>query len=171
MNFTRPTVLSLLSFEGADLYGEKSDESLVHTSALQALEAMLDDSELRYSGDVDLYLETTELFLSVAAYYRMVVSSGYRDRWAESLVELLREAFGEEHGNEEGDDRLSDDAALELRARAADLVSWYVAAATVWHCEKLRTWTFDRDDLRELVAELRPAWLNKPAAPSSDGAP
>jgi hypothetical protein len=165
--FDRPNVLSLLSFEGADCFDSGDSESIRFSTALEALEGMLDDCDLSWCGDATKYLETETLFCSLTAYKRMPVDAPERGRWSENLVEQLREWFGEGYGNEDGEDRLSDDDTKGLQARMRDITDWYLARVKVYSCEKLRTWTLDNADLLELVKQLRPDWLNTPEPASS----
>lgn len=160
-SFSRPNILSLVGFEDADCFDCEEGDRVRFDTALEALEAMLDESELCFCGEASRYLDTTTLFLSVRAYKRMSVDDKQRERWAGHLVESLREWFSEDHANEDGDDLLDPDHEQQLLTKSSELVSWYLDHVRVWQCTQLRTWTFDNDDLRELVAELRPDWLTR----------
>jgi hypothetical protein len=159
--YTRPNILSLLEFQGADLFAAEGAEHLSQTDQEQALEEMLENSALNYCGDAKKFLETETLFVGVCAYKRQPVDDYFRKVWPEALVEHLREAFGEEHGDEDGEDRLSDADINELHTRMKDTVEWYLTRVKIFPCDVIRTWRFDNADLLELVEQLRPWWLEK----------
>ncbi len=50
-------------------------------------------------------------------------------------------------------------------------MTWYASKATVYSLKQIKEFNLDADDLRELVEQLHPEWLNKPEAPSSNGEP
>jgi len=158
--YTRPNIISLIEFQGADIFGTDDAEHLAHDNPEEALEQMLEDCGLAWCGDVKKYLDTMTLFTSVAAYKRVTVDDFHRKAWPEGLVESLRESYGEEHGAQDGDDRLSDEDLNQLHARMKDITEWYISRTTVYPCEKIRSWSFDNADLRELVAQLKPEWLD-----------
>ncbi len=160
--FTRPNILSLLEFEGADFFGKEGGEEISTTDPTGALTDMLESCELAFCGAAGKYLDTTTVFVGVSAYRRMPVDDFYRKGWPEGLVEYLREAFQEEHGNEDGDDLLSDEDANELHARMKSTVEWYLERVKVHQCEIIRTWRFNNEDLRELIEQLKPEWLERP---------
>ncbi len=159
--FTRPNILSLLEFKEADFFDREGSEHFVVMDATEALSDMLDNCELALCGDAGKYLDTTTVFVSLSAFRRLPVDDFYRKTWPEGLVENLREAFQEEHGNEDGDDCLSDQDANELHARMKATVDWYLERVKVYACEAVRTWRFDNEDLRELIHQLRPEWLER----------
>jgi hypothetical protein len=159
--YTRPNILSLLEFKGADLFAADGAEHLSQTDQEEALGEMLDNSALSFCGDAKKFLETETLFIGVCAYKRQPVDDFYRKAWPEGLVEYLREGFGEEHGGEDGDDHLSDADLNELHTRMKDTVEWYLSRVRVYPCEVIRKWTFDNADLLELVEQLRPEWIKE----------
>lgn len=138
-----------------------AEEQVRFSCVEDALLAMLDESILAGCGDAVAYLKSEQLFLTLKAYRRMEVSSNQRDDWAEGQVEWMRDVFQEEYGNEFGDDGLSDEHVTELTARMRGLVDWYLQHAVVYPCEEVRSWTFDKDDLAELVEVFRPEWLRR----------
>lgn len=157
----RPSIQAFFDFSEGTLFGPEDTERIVSTSHLAAIEDMLDESNLQYTEDVEAWLTTQEQFLTIAAYKPETCSKGEASNWALGAAETLRDQFGEEYGNEEGDDRLSDDDIAELNRRATELVEWYVSRCKVWRCEQLRTFTFDSADLLQMVREIRPDWLKK----------
>lgn len=159
----RPNIQAFLNFDEADLFGPEMTEQISCTSHLDALEQMLDESHLPETADVRAWLTTEQQFWTLAAYKREKISDGDLERWAQWHMEHLRETFGEDYGNDEGDDGLSDEDIKELDRRAEELVKWYASKAKVWRCEQLRTFTFDAGDVLEMVEQLRPDWLNKGA--------
>ncbi len=158
--WTRPNILSLVEFEGADLFGPERAEELFEGDAEAALEVMLENSPLADTRDVLKLLDGEVLATSISAYKRMPVEDFYRKAWPEGLVDYLRENFGEEHANQNGEDGLSDADAIELRRRMQETVDWYLERVKSYPCEVVRTWHFDNADLRELVEQLRPEWLD-----------
>ena len=158
---TRPNIQAFLDFSEGSLFGPECCERIVCTSHLEAIEGMLDESNLQYTEDVEAWLTTQEQFWVIAAYKPDTCTKGQISDWALNATETLREFFGEEYGDEEGDDHLSDDDIAELNRRSQDLVEWYVSRAKVWRCEQLRTFTFDSADVLEMVRQLRPDWLKK----------
>lgn len=158
--FTRPNILSLLDFKDADFLEPESSDVLSNTDPEAALADMLEKSELASCGDVGAYLGTTTVFLSLKAYRRIPFGDSYTKAWTETLVEHLREYFGDEEG---ADDRLSDDDTKELHARMSATVNWYLARVKYFPCQVVRTWRFDNADLRELVQQLMPEWLESKA--------
>ncbi len=163
--FTRPNIISLLEFKEADFFDREGSEHFVVMDPVEALDDMLENCELALCGDAGKYLDTTTVFVSLSAFRRLPVEDFYRKAWPEGLVEHLRESFQEEHGNEDGDDFLSDDDANELHARMKATVDWYLTRVKVYPCESVRTWRFDNEDLRELVQQLRPEWLTPKESP------
>lgn len=157
--YTRPNILSLLEFKDADFFEPEGSERLAGTDPEVALVNMLERCELAFCGGAAAYLDTTTMLVGVVAYRRMPVDDFYRKGWPEALVERLREDFSEEHGDVDGEDRLSDDDAKELLTRMQGVVDWYLTRVNVFQCETARTWRFDNDDLRELVTQLKPEWL------------
>lgn len=133
-------------------------ESVRFAYVEDALCAMLDESVLSACGNVRAYLQDQQVFLTVDAYRRMS-ASGRSEDWTEGQVAWLRDGFCDEYADEEGDDRLTDEQLVELTARMRAVVDWYIQHAHVYPCESVRRWTFGREDLLELVAVLRPAWL------------
>lgn len=160
--FRREQALSLLEFATPEHCFDTSPCEQVRFACVEdALCAMLDESLLSACGDVRAYLRDEATFLTVEAYRRMGVSGSQRDDWTDGQVEWLRDVFCEEYANEDGDDLLSDDDAVELKTRMRAVVDWYVEHATVYTCESLRKWTFDSSDLLELIEVLRPEWLQQ----------
>lgn len=157
----RPNIQAFLDFNEGTLFGPEDAERIVSTSHLGAIEDMLDESNLQYTEGVEAWLTTQEQFWTIAAYKPDTCSKGEISNWALGMTEGLREQFGEAYGDEEGDDRLSDDDIAELNRRATDLVEWYLSRSKVWRCEQLRTFTFDSADVLQMVRELRPDWLKK----------
>lgn len=158
---SRPNIQAFLDFNEATIFGPEDSERLTSTGHLEAIEEMLDASHLQETLDVETWLSTNTEFWTIAAYKPDTVSQGDIDQWSEWHAEHIREAFGEGYGNDDGDDGLSDADIAELNQRTADLVKWYVARAKVWRCEHLRTFTFDNQDVLQMVLELRPDWLKK----------
>lgn len=166
---TRAPVRSLLEFATKEHCFDSLPSERVRFSNIEdALCAMLDESVLAFCGDVRAYLATEQVFLSVTVFQRMTVSDSQRDCWTDGQIEWLRDGFQEEYADEEGDDRLSDEHAAELKVRMRSVIDWYIDHATVYCCDELRTWTFDSDDLLELVTALRPDWLTRRAT-TADG--
>ncbi len=157
----RPNIQAFLDFNEGTLFGPEDSERIVSSSHLDAIEEMLDQSGLPETEDVEAWLKTQTWFWTIAAYKPDTVSRGDITQWAEWHAEHLREAFGEDYGDEDGEDRLSDEAIAELNRRTLELAEWYVSKVTVWRCEQLRTFTFDCEDVLQMVKELRPDWLNK----------
>jgi hypothetical protein len=158
---TRPNIQNFLDFNESTIFGPEDSERLVSTSHLGAIEEMLDASHLPETEDVEAWLTTNTEFWTIAAYKPDNVSAGDMEQWAEWHAEHMREAFGEDYGDEDGEDRLSDADAIELKRRTDELVKWYVSRAKVWRCEQVRTFTFDSADVLEMVREIRPEWLKK----------
>ena len=170
MNFTRPNILALLAFEGAEFFGEEDREgSASATDALGYLKELLEYYPVE--EDAEAWLSSAEAYWAIAAYKRDKVSVGQIQIWAEWHTEMLREAYGEEHGDDEGDDRLSDEDKLELERRLRDVVHWYCTQATCCRLQQLKLFELLSADLRELVEQLHPEWLNKPEASASNGEP
>ncbi len=167
MEFGRERVLDFLGFEEGDCF-ESNDcsERVRFETQISALEAMLDESELAFIGNKDgavrEYLESMTLYLSVYAFKRNVIGEPARQQAAEWIVDLVRDNFCDEYGDYDGNDRMSDDAIVEFVAKSRELYDWYLSKVKVHNVERLRGWTFDKDDLLELVQQLRPSWLEKP---------
>ena len=159
--FTRPRLMELLRFEGADLFDSPSETIAPHADPVTALGSALDHN-LGHCSDVSSYLDTDlALVIEIGAYRRMPIDSHDREAWSENLANKLREDFSEEHGDEEGDDRLSDADSRELVTKMRETVEWYLSRVKVYPCEVIQTWSFDTDDIRELVQQLRPEWLQR----------
>lgn len=161
MNFQRPTVKALVEFQGADVFGEDGEESYSCSDAIECLTQVLDltfDPEaMRMS--VEQWLAEAEPFITIGAYKRTEVAPKWIDSQAESSAELLRDNFSEEHGDSDGDDRLTDEDAKELVRKMREVVSWYLTRAKVWSCEEMKSFTLDSEDILEVVQQLRPEWL------------
>lgn len=166
MEFARERVLDFLGFEEGDCFDtNEHTENVRFTTQFDALEHMLEESELAFvgsQGNVRQYLRDTSLYLHVSAFKRQGLSNVYRDDASEWLVEVTRERFSEEYGDQDGDDRLSDDDVVEFKRRMRELHDWYLSRVHVFLVDYLRSWTFDKDDLLELVQQLRPSWVEKP---------
>jgi hypothetical protein len=162
----RPNIQAFLDFNEGTLYGPGDSERIVSTSHLGAIEEMLDASGLPETEDVEAWLKTQTWFWTIVAYKPDTVSQGDVAQWADWHAEHLREAFGEDYGDEDGEDRLSDKDIRELGRRTLELAEWYVSRVKVWRCEQLRTFTFDSADVLQMVQELRPDWLNKTKTPT-----
>ena len=164
--FARERVVDFLGFEEGDCFDISPRTEVVRfDTQLEALEAMLDESELAFiggQGDVRSYLLATTLYLGVCAFKRQVISNSERDSTAEWMAENIRERFSEEYGDVDGDDRMSAEDAGELNRRMRELYDWYLSKVHVYPVDHLRDWMFDKDDLLELVQQLRPSWLEKP---------
>ncbi len=161
----RPNIQVFLDFTEAPLFGPEEGERITSTSHLGAIEEMLDASGLPETGDVQTWLLTESQFWTIAAYKPDTVGHAEMGTWAGVATETLRESFGEEYGDEDGDDRLSTEDGAELDRRAVELVNWYVERCKVWRCEHVRTFTFDGEDVLEMIRQLRPEWLNKDKKP------
>lgn len=161
MNFERPKVKALVEFQGADVFGEDGEESYSCSDATeclaQVLDRMLDPSVTGMS--VQRWFTETEPFITIGAYKRTEVTPKWIDGQAESSAELLRDNFSEEHGDSDGDDRLTDDDGKELVRKMREVVSWYLTRAKVWSCEEIQSFTLDSADILEVVQQLRPEWL------------
>ncbi len=157
----RPNIQAFLDFSDGTLFGPEDSERIVSTSKLEALEELLDESNLPHTRDVEAWLTTQEQFWTIAAYKPDTVTPTEISSWADLGLENIRERFCEEYGDEDGDDRLSEEDFLEMTDRMRALVGWYVSRCKVWRCEQLRTFTFDSADVLQMVQELRPDWLNK----------
>ncbi len=142
-----------------------ASESYTRQQAIEKLhkrlERMLEESVLRYTKDIPAWLSTTEQFLKVSAVKRETLSPAHASHWSDALVENLREYFGEEHGNEDGDDLLADDDLDTLHTKMREVTSFYLCKVKVYPCEHLRDFTLDSADILELVQQLRPEWLTK----------
>lgn len=158
MEFARERVLSFLGFEGAKWFDRDGLEHVRFDTQLEALEVALDESILSATKDVCAYLRTETMFITMGAYEPLSISHE-RERWAEGHADWLRDSFIEEYGTEDGEDGLSEEDDAELQRRLLEVVDWYIAKAKVYPCNQLRTWTFDREDIMELVEQLRPEWL------------
>lgn len=167
MKFERPTVKALVEFKGADVFGEEGAESFTCSEAIECLEQALD---ITFDPDgmrmnVQDWLEDAAPFMTIGAYKRMQLTPAWIKNQAKSLTENLRENFSEEHGDEDGDDRLTDEHAKELMHKMHEVVTWYAVHARVWNCEELKKFRLDKDDILEVVQQLRPEWLKEPKEP------
>ena len=166
MEFARERVLDFLGFEEGDCFDtSQHTENVRFSTQFEALEEMLDTSELAFigtQGGMRQYLLDTSLYLDVHAFKRQGISETERDTAAEWIMEHIRESFTEQYGDMDGDDRLTDDEVKEFKRRCRELHDWYLTKAHVFLVDHLRSWNFDKDDLLELVQQLRPSWLEKP---------
>ncbi len=165
MSFTRPQLIAMSEFEGADIWGQDGDEEFSDQTGVEcALRVLEQETFVPQTGAVAEWLKGNPTFITVKAHRRDQISPSQTERWAEWITEGLREHFSEEHGNpNDGDDGLSDDEIKELGARSLELATWYVSKATVFTCETLRSFTLDSEDILELVQECRPHWLLSPS--------
>jgi len=171
--FTRPNILALLACEGAELFGQADAERISHTDALSCVEELLEGSGIE--DDAEAWLSARSLpgvtIWTIAAYQRDTISSAQIDHWAEWHAECLREHYGEEYTDEGGEDGLTDAENTELTRRLREVVQWYTEQVTMWPCTPVASFPLDGGDVRELVEQLYPEWLNKPAATPSDEGP
>jgi hypothetical protein len=157
MIFNRPNVKALMEFEGADLFGQDGDETFSCSDPIEAIEQVLEG--IGQYEDIRRWLRGPGVYLPIGAYKRGQVSEAWVTRQSEAATEFIRENFCEEHGDLDGEDRLSDADAKELEQRMHAVVSWYITKAKVFSCEQLRLFALDSDDLLELVQQLHPEWL------------
>lgn len=161
MNFTRPQIVAMLEFEGADYWAPQGAERFGSKTAVEVINEYLENEPLLHaSKDIPSFLKENPTWWTFTAYKRQVVDPRYHESWAESMAEQLRENFAEEHGDyDDGDDGLSDEDFIELKRRTRETVDWYLTKAKVFPCEHLRNFTLDADDILEVVQQMRPQWL------------
>lgn len=158
MQFERPEVKRLLAFEGADVFGELDDETFSCTTAIECLSQVIET----LFGDEDKPLGPMDDYaVSIGAYKRNELSASWIQSQAEHSAEALRDNFCDEHGDLDGDDRLSDDNIKELERRMHEVVTWYSTQVKVFSCEHLKSFVLNSTDLLEVVQQLRPEWLTE----------
>lgn len=158
MKFERPTVKALLEFEGADMFGQDGDETFSCSDPIESVAQVLECIN-EYNQDIRAWLKEPDISITIGAYRREKVSDLWIANQAENAAEFIRENFCEEHGDLDGEDRLSDADAKELEKRMHEVVSWYITKAKVFVCEHMESFVLDSDDLLELVQQLHPEWL------------
>jgi hypothetical protein len=164
MQFTRPQILAMLEFQGADIWGEDGAEEFYDKSPLDCALRLLDESFVPQTGAVVEWLQTNPTFITVVAHKRNQVEVREVEGWGEGTAENLREWFCEEYGDPNmGDDGLPDDDIQELRRRSVELTAWYVSKARVYTCEPLRSFRLDSGDILELVQQCRAHWMLNPS--------
>lgn len=162
MNFTRPVLIAMIQFKGADVWGPDGYERFHWDHPLKLLEDYMEhDSLLKHSRDPVGFLRENPTWWTFTAYRRQgPIGESERASWAETMAEKLRENFAEEYGDyDDGDDGLTDTHVAELKSKTRAIVDWYLARAKVFPCEQLRSFRLDSDDILELVEQLRPEWL------------
>ncbi len=147
----------LAALPDGEYYDCRDNERLTHDSHADAVLEVVDfrhdparttEAVIRSMGDV-----------CVKAYARRKVSDAWLKRTAADLIEQAEEAFDEEYGDPDGDERCDiatkkGDIEAVLRVAFADV--------TVWGCRVIGEVWLDADDVLALVRDHAPEWLDPP---------
>lgn len=160
--FSRPNVLACVGFEGADVFGSEDEETYSITNAIDALDHMLTQSWIPVEPNIHEALErwADDAQFKIIALKLEEVRKDWAEDHAELLAQQLRENFRDDYRYHDDED-LQPHETIELTQRLKDVATWYLTRAKVGACNEVASWVFDKDDLLELVQQLRPEWLTQ----------
>lgn len=148
--------MSEIVFPFGVFYTCTDGESLTFDDPWEAIEDYL-------GGWIDHKMGVTELLaeirkpITVTAFNRMGVPESQIKAWAESLTEHLSEMWGDEYGDPNGDEGLTDHAdSLMLAA-----VTAIIKDTNVWACQEGGHIDLTPDQVEALAREHRPDWFEE----------